>query len=90
MLAALGFVSLGFLLLIPIVLIAARIDRIAHPPARSALGLISGVGLLFLLVAYINRNGPFDPHTWGAAGSVLLAAGIIGFILARRSARIAG
>jgi MprA protease rhombosortase-interaction domain-containing protein len=87
--AALGFVSLGFLLLVPVLLVAIAIQRFAHPPGRAALGLISGVGLLFLLVAYLNRHGPFDAHTWGTVGVLLLTAGVLAFALRRRSARAA-
>jgi hypothetical protein len=82
--AALGFVSRGWLLLLPAFVVALGIGEYAHPPGFTRLGLISGVGLLLLVVAYINRDGPFDTHRWGAAGTLFLVAGIAAFVVAGR------
>lgn len=86
-LMALGFVSLGLLLLLPVAGLAFLIDRKAHPPDHAALGVISGFGLLFLVVAYINRDGPSDPLHWGGVGVLLLAIGMGAFAFEQRRAR---
>ena len=77
-----------------IVLLAAR-----HRLHRPAYGLLSGAGLVSLYVAYVQRKGPgtvfwhtatasggdtyLDPRPWLVAGVVLVAAGSLGFLLAR-------
>jgi hypothetical protein len=81
-LGMLGMISLGWLLLLPIALVSAGIERYAQPPQRTMLGLLSGAGVLFLVVAYINRNGPFNPHTWGTAGILCLIGGIVAYAVA--------
>jgi hypothetical protein len=92
MLAVLGLVSLG-----PIVLAAAALAGAAlawSPMARrSALGLLAGVGLLALLVAYIQRDGPgttcwrtatatgcdqhLNPIPWLVVGVLLIVGAVI-------------
>jgi hypothetical protein len=93
---ALGMLSLGLLLLVPsavaILLMARR-----HP--INAFGLLSGIGVMLLVVAYLQRQGPgttcwhtatasgcdqhSDPIPWLVAGLLFFVAGIIG--QARRS-----
>ena len=67
--------------------------------ARSSLGAITGAGVPFLIVAYIQRQGPgtvcwktataqgcdeyLDPRPWLAIGIVLILGGIAAFLHAR-------
>jgi hypothetical protein len=69
--------------------------------STAALGAVTGAGLPFLLVAYMQRNGPgtvcwgngtaggsdeyLDPRPWLAIGIVLVLGGIGAFIRARRA-----
>jgi hypothetical protein len=90
---AIGLVSFGWLALGPAfaisgALIASRTAR------RSAWGLLSGAGLMFLFVAYVQRDGPgttcwhtatasgcdqhLDPRPWLVAGVLLLIGGVVG------------
>jgi len=85
-LAVLGLISLGFLALIPAAALGAAIGAGAHPPDRTAFGMAAGGGLLFLLVAHSNRNGPLNPDGWGTIGALLLAFGLVGFAVARHRA----
>jgi hypothetical protein len=91
--AALGVVSLGLLAVLPAFLVAALLA--SRPAARrSAFGVVTGIGLLFVYVAWVQRAGPgttcwhtatasgcdehLNPLPWLAAGLVLVAAGIAG------------
>jgi hypothetical protein len=94
---ALGAVSLGPLLLVPVALVAALM---ASRPAvrRSGFGLLSGAGVLLLYVAYVQRDGPgttcwhrgtatgcdehLNPLPWLVIGSVFLIGGIAGHVRA--------
>jgi hypothetical protein len=95
---ALGTVSLGPLVLAPTGVIAVLMIR--RPAAlRSAYGALVGVGLLLLLVAYLNRQGPgttcwergtamgcdqhLNPLPWLALG----VAFVVGGFVAHRSRR---
>ncbi|OAI44525.1 hypothetical protein AYO38_00055 [bacterium SCGC AG-212-C10] len=52
------------------------------------LGLLSGLGLVVLLVAFIQRDGEWmDPRPWFAVGAALVAIGVLGFAAARASYR---
>jgi hypothetical protein len=67
--------------------------------ARSSLGLITGAGVPFLIVAYVQRKGPgtvcwqtatasgcdeyLDPRPWLAIGLALVLGGIAAFLHAR-------
>jgi hypothetical protein len=90
--AALGFVSLGVLMLGPASVAAALMAR--RPSARrSAFGFLSGVGLLLVYVAWVQRAGPgttcwrtatasgcdehLNPLPWLLAGVALFTAGIV-------------
>ena len=55
--AALGFVSLGVLVLAPVV-VAGGLMAARPAIRRSAFGLLTGVGVLLLCVAWIQRAGP--------------------------------
>jgi hypothetical protein len=59
-------VSFGWLLVLPVWLVALGIEEYAHPPRFTLLGVVSGV----------NWDGPFDPHTWGSAGMLFLVTGV--------------
>src|SRR5947208_16031306 len=63
--AALGFVSLGVLVLAPVAIVGGLM---ASRPAirRSAFGLLSGAGVLLLYVAWLQRAGP-GTTCWRAA-----------------------
>jgi hypothetical protein len=91
---AFGMLVLGPLALLPVAIVAAfRADR-------AALGLLTGAGLPFLWVAYLNRGGPgttcwahgatsgcgeqLDPLPWLAIGLALVTAGVAAFSRARR------
>ena len=98
-LVALGLVSLGLLALVPALLIALAVLS-SSAARRSAWGLISGAGLLSLVVAYIQREGPgttcwrtatgggceehLDPRPWLVAGAALLLSGVVAQLLAER------
>jgi hypothetical protein len=89
---ALGTVSLGPLLLLPTALLAVFLGR--RPRARrSALGLLTGAGVLLLYVAWVQRDGPgttcwhtatgsgcdqhLNPLPWLVLGLILVAAGFV-------------
>jgi hypothetical protein len=50
-------------------------------------GLIAGLGVAPLYIAYIHRDSTdnWSPWPWLVAGTILLAVGIAWFALARRS-----
>jgi len=91
------------LLVLPLVLVALA-ALLIWPGSRTsaALGLISGLGLMPVVVAYLNRGGPgnvctttatsqsctteWSPWPWLAAGLLLIAAGAVAF--ARLRARL--
>jgi len=96
---ALGMVSLGPLVLLPVVVIAVLMSR--RPAARrSAYGALVGVGVLLLFVAYLNREGPgttcwergtvsgcdehLNPLPWLALGLAFVAGGFVAHRLRRR------
>ncbi|MGH3010090.1 MAG: hypothetical protein ACRDLM_11895 [Gaiellaceae bacterium] len=73
---ALGFLSLGVLALAPVVLVAVFLAR-RH--AVNPFGLVAGIGLMLLAIAYIQRSGQsYDPVHWLVAGLVFLTAGLVG------------
>ena len=90
--AALGAVSLGPLLLLPVVL--AGVFLWTRPVVRrSAFGLLTGAGTLLLYVAWVQRDGPgttcwhtatasgcdqhLNPLPWLVAGVALVVAGFV-------------
>jgi 4-amino-4-deoxy-L-arabinose transferase-like glycosyltransferase len=94
--AVLGFLTLGFLVLIPALAFGYLLQRRSEwKDGPVLLGLIAGAGLPLLLVAGLqwdswhNRisgdNTP-NPYDWGAVGLCLLIAGVVAYaIRGRRS-----
>jgi hypothetical protein len=98
---ALGVISfaIGPLVLIPAVVVAALLAR--KPNARRAAhGALTGIGLLLLFVAYVNREGPgvtcwqhgttmgcgehLNPLPWLLLGLGFVAGGLVAHRLRRR------
>jgi hypothetical protein len=93
--AALGVSVLG-IFTIPLALLLATFLLVRHHADRSALGLLVGMGLLFLYVAYVQRRGPgtvswhtatasgedsyMDPRPWLIAGLLLIVVGFAAFL----------
>jgi hypothetical protein len=92
-LVALSLVSLGLVLLVPVLLLVIGLMAAGRTIRRSAFGLATGAGILFLYLAYLDRDGPgttcwstatasgcdqhLDPRPWLAAGSVLVVVGVL-------------
>ena len=75
--AALGSLSLGPLLTIPVLVVGVVIYM--RRGAEGAFGLLSGIGVLLLVIAYVQRSGEsYDPIHWFVAGLVFFTAGIVG------------
>jgi hypothetical protein len=84
--AALGAVSLGVLVLVP-VLVVSYVLLGKQGLRRSAFGFVSGVGLLLLVVAYIQRDGSgLNPLPWLAVGLLLVGGGLVAFATPRATA----
>jgi predicted metal-binding membrane protein len=67
--------SFGPLLSFPAILLAGFM--LTRPRVRnSAFGLVTGIGSLLLVIAWIQRDGPLNPIPWLVAGLVLLFAGL--------------
>lgn len=94
---AFSFVSfLGVLTILPVALVILLLARL-HP--INGFGLLSGAGVMLLVVAYLQRQGPgttcwhtataggcdqhLNPIPWLVAGLVCFTAGLVGH--ARRS-----
>ena len=93
--AALGFVSLGVLVLAPVAIVGVMM---ASRPTirRSAFGLLSGAGVLLLYIAWLQRSGPgttcwhtgtasgcdqhLNPLPWLLAGLALFIGGIVAHV----------
>jgi hypothetical protein len=92
--AALGFgVSAFGIFTVPLALIAVVLIT-RHRPIRGAFGLLSGVGAVLLLVAYLHRDGPgttcwhtatavgcdqhLNPIPWLVVGLICVVAGFAG------------
>ena len=96
---ALGISALG-VFTIPVALLVTVLLVLRHHADRSALGILVGIGLLALYVAYVQRKGPgtvswhtatasgsneyLDPRPWLAAGIVLVAVGVVAFFWRER------
>ena len=78
-----SFVSfLGVLTVVPVVVVAVLLSRLHRV---DEFGLLSGIGAMLLVVAYINRHGDgLNPIPWLAVGLVLFGAGVLGRALDRR------
>jgi hypothetical protein len=87
---------------VPLALLLAVFLLVRHHTGRSAFGILVGIGLLSLYVAYVQRKGPgtvtwhtatasgsdtyMDPRPWLVAGLLLIAIGIAAFLWRRRGA----
>lgn len=96
---ALGISALG-VFTVPVALLVTVLLVMRHHADRSALGILAGVGLLALYVAYVQRKGPgtvswhtatasgadeyLDPRPWLAAGILLVAVGVVAFFWRER------
>ena len=97
--AALGISALG-VFAVPLALLVAILLIVLRHAGRSAFGLLVGMGLLALFVAYVQRKGPgtvywhtatasgadqyLDPRPWLVAGLLLVAVGILAFVWRQR------
>ncbi|MGZ4713791.1 MAG: hypothetical protein ACXVJ7_05535 [Acidimicrobiia bacterium] len=97
-LAALGAMSIGILVL-PVAVAATIVVATRRTSSVGLPGLVSGFGLPFLYVAFLNRDGPgtvcsvsanatdctdeMSPWPWLVMGVVLIAVGVLVFV--RRS-----
>lgn len=95
---AIGAIALGPVAFLP-ALVGGLILASGTKSRRSAFGLLSGIGISLLVVAWVQRSGPgetcwhtstasgcsqhLDPLPWLVGGIVLFAAGLIGHM--RRS-----
>lgn len=93
--AALGAVSLGPLLLLPVALIGVFLGSRAGA-RRSAFGLLTGAGALLLYAAWVQREGPgttcwhtatasgcdghLNPLPWLVVGVALVVAGFLAHV----------
>jgi hypothetical protein len=84
---------------VPLALLVAVLLILFRHADRSAFGVLAGMGLLSLYVAYVQRKGPgtvywhtatssgseqyLDPRPWLVAGILLVAAGVVGFVWRR-------
>jgi len=89
------------LFVLPFAAAAAMLLIVRHHVDRSAWGLLCGIGLLSLYVAYVQRKGPgtvswhtatasgsstyMDPRPWLIVGLLLIAGGVAAFLWRRRS-----
>ena len=85
---------------VPVALLLTVLLVLRHHADRSALGILAGIGLLALYVAYVQRKGPgtvswhtatasssdqyLDPRPWLAAGILLVAVGVVAFFWRER------
>jgi hypothetical protein len=93
-----GIASIGVLVL-PVAGLGAAVLARRREPGLGISGLVGGLGVAPLYVAYLNRDGPgticrvtgtstacedqWSPWPWVGAGVVLVAVGIVWFVLAR-------
>jgi MYXO-CTERM domain-containing protein len=91
MFVLLGAMTIG-ILLVPLALTGTILLARHRSAAIGAYGLVSGLGLPFLFVAYLNRDGPgevcrtvrsgsrcteeWSPWPWFAIGALLLLGGV--------------
>jgi hypothetical protein len=99
--AALGFFVVGVFVVAPFAVVAYVLA--SRPAAsRSAFGLLSGIGVLLVFIAWLQRAGPgttcwqtatasgcdhhLNPLPWLFAGVALFAGGMVAHILRNRPA----
>jgi hypothetical protein len=99
-LTALGALSIGIFVLPFFLLTGILVARRTRYPT-DVIGLVSGIGVMLLVVAFINRDshpcvdgasfgscGGFDPHSWFIAGLGFVLGGLALYLLVRLSSRI--
>ena len=85
---------------VPLALLAALVLAVRHHVGRSALGVLVGMGLVSLYVAWVQRRGPgtvqwhtatasgseqfLDPRPWLIAGLLLVVIGLVAFLWRER------
>jgi hypothetical protein len=95
----LGVSALG-VFAVPLALLATVLLLVRHHAGRAALGVLVGIGLVSLCVAYVQPKGPgtvtwhtatasgsesyLDPRPWLVAGILLVVVGAAGFLWLRR------
>ena len=96
---ALGVSALGFIA-VPLALAVTVLLVVFRHADRSALGILVGIGLLSLYVAYVQRKGPgtvywhtstasgadqyLDPRPWLFAGVLLVVVGVATYVWRER------
>jgi hypothetical protein len=91
-----GLVSFIVFFLVPAIVFAVLLVRLSPwKGGPVTLGVVSGAGLMLLVVAGLNWSGWHDrtvgdntpnPYYWGGVGLCLLVAGVVAFaVLSRRS-----
>lgn len=99
-LGLLGILTIGIFVLPVAVALAIALTRWPRTRNRTTAGLLSGLGLVPLFVAYLNRGGPgtvcvstatrqsctqeWSPWPWAGAGLALVTAGFVIFLMLRR------
>jgi hypothetical protein len=74
---ALGAVSLGPILTLPLGLLALRLT-FSETARRSAFGLLAGAGALCLFVAWLQQGGDnLDARPWLASGVAFTLSGVL-------------
>jgi len=102
-LSLIGVASIG-LFVLPLPVLATVLLARRQPATRGLPGLISGLGVPLLYVAYLNRAGPgtictaitggqechdeWSPWPWLAVGVILLALGVAAFVGRQRRASL--
>ena len=97
--SAVAVLSLG-VFVFPFAVAAVVLLIVRHHFDRSAWGLLCGIGLLSLYVAWVQRQGPgtvswhtatasgtdtwMDPRPWLVAGLLLIVAGVVAFLWRKR------
>jgi len=97
-----GFFTLSILFLVPFV-IGVVVLSIRPTLGKSGFGLLAGMGLVSMYVAYLQRRGPgtvcwqsgtasgcdeyLNPWPWLVVGLVLVGAGVVAHVRAMRRVR---
>ena len=80
---SIAILSIGIFVFPFFVLAGAFVTRRTRYPL-DALGLVAGLGLPLLAVAFANRGGGgFDAHRWGVVGGTLVAVGVATYLALR-------